>query len=284
MVMKKYIKLLRIKHYFKNLLIFLPLFFGKKVFTDSIFLSIAGFVAFCFCSSSIYIINDLCDIEKDRQHPKKCKRPIANGDVKIKTAIVITVVLFVAAISIQYVATRNLVSLIYLLAYFVLNIGYSLYFKNIPIVDIVILASGFVIRVLFGGQIAGIKVSEWLFLTIMSASLFMGLGKRRNEIIQQKSKGETRPVLKYYNEDFLNKFMYLCLAIAICFYSLWAINFTNKRMIWTVPIVIVLAMKYCLDIESDDSDGDPIEVIFKDKILILLSLLYGFTMCTIIYL
>lgn len=282
--MRKYIKLLRVNHYFKNLLIFLPLFFGKKAFTDLMFLSLAGFVAFCFCSSSIYIINDLCDVEKDRQHPKKCKRPIASGEVKIKTAIVITVVLFIAAIVIQYVATRSLVSLIYLLVYFVLNIGYSLCLKNIPIVDVVVLASGFVIRVLFGGQITGVEVSEWLFLTIMSASLFMGLGKRRNEVLQQESKVETRPVLKYYNEDFLNKFMYLCLAIAICFYSLWAINFHNKRMVWTVPIVIVLAMKYCLDIESKNSDGDPIEVIFKDKMLILLSLLYGFAMCTIIYL
>lgn len=281
--MKKYIKLLRVKHYFKNLLIFLPLFFGEKFFTNSIFISISGFVAFCFCSSSIYIINDLCDVEKDRQHPTKCKRPIASGDVKIKTAIVITVVLFAAAIAIQYFATRSWVSLIYLLVYFALNIGYSLNLKNIPIVDIVVLASGFVIRVLFGGQIVNVEVSEWLFLTIMSASFFMGLGKRRNEIIQQESKGETRPVLKYYNEDFLNKFMYLCLAIAICFYSLWAINFHNKRMVWTVPIVIVLAMKYCLDIESNNSDGDPIEVIFKDKLLILLAFVYAVTISAIVY-
>ena len=111
----------------------------------------------------------------------------------------------------------------------------------------------------------------------------MGLGKRRNELIKYNSEYETRKVLKYYSKDFLDKFMYLCLAISICFYSLWTINNTNKILIYTVPLVIIIAMKYSLDIECSDSDGDPVEVIVKDKVLILLAILYGIAVSGIIY-
>lgn len=150
--------------------------------------------------------------------------------------------------------------------------------KNIPIIDVVILASGFVIRVFYGGCITGVLISKWLYLVIVTGSLYMGLGKRRNELRAQM---DTREVLKFYNEGFLDKNMYVCVALVNVFYALWSIEMPNPRMIWTVPFFLVLLMCYSLDVESD-SDGDPVEVIIHDKVLI--GILIAYTICIFILL
>ena len=155
--------------------------------------------------------------------------------------------------------------------YFILNIGYSFGLKDIPIVDVVILASGFVIRVFYGGFITGVEVSKWLYLVITTGSLYMGLGKRRNELKKQKN---TRNVLNLYNIPFLDKNMYVCVALTIVFYSLWTLEWSNGLMIWTVPIFIVLMLCYSFDIERD-SDGDPVEVLLGNKIILFILLVYS---------
>ena len=160
-----------------------------------------------------------------------------------------------------------------------LNIGYSFGLKNKPIIDIIILVSGFVIRVMVGGVVANIEISNWLYLTILSISTYLGLGKRRNEL-RKNDKLDTRKVLKYYSKEFLDKNMYMCMSLAICFFSLWTMQNENKMMIWTVPIVIILALCYSLDIEKEEAYGDPIEVIMSDKKIILLGALYvAVTLC-----
>lgn len=152
--------------------------------------------------------------------------------------------------------------------------------KNIPIVDIVILASGFVIRIFYGGIITNITISKWLYLVITVGSLYMGLGKRRNEL---KKQTKTRDVLKYYNVNFLDKNMYVCVALSIVFYSLWTLEMPNPQISWTIPIFIILLMCYSLDVEGD-SDGDPVEVILHDKILIGLLVLYALFIFILLYL
>jgi len=152
--------------------------------------------------------------------------------------------------------------------------------KNVPIMDIAILVSGFLIRVIYGGVICNIEVSNWLYLTVMAISFYMGLGKRRNEIIKQGT--ESRKVLKFYNYEFLDKNMYMSLAITIVFYSLWcmdigAVSNSLINIIWTVPLVLIICMKYSLDIEGD-SLGDPVDVILSDKLLLGLALIYGLIM------
>ena len=151
--------------------------------------------------------------------------------------------------------------------------------KNKPIIDVVILASGFVIRVLFGGLITGVEISKWLYLVIVTGSLYMGLGKRRNEL---RAQTDTREVLKYYNENFLDKNMYVCVALVNVFYALWSIEMPNPRMIWTVPFFIVLLMCYSLDVEGD-SDGDPVEVIIHDKALIGIIITYVMCIFVLLY-
>ena len=256
--MKKYIELLRIKHYIKNILIFVPMFFGGTIFAkDKLIHGVLGFIAFCMVSSAIYVINDLRDIEKDRKHPTKRNRPLASGRVKTQQGIIAMIgCLFIACII--SVVLGNVSAVILLGLYFALNVGYSVGLKNKPIIDIAILASGFVIRI-------------WLYLVITVGSLYMGLGKRRNEL---KKQTETREVLKYYNVAFLDKNMYVCVALTNVFYALWTFEMPNPKVSWTIPIFIILLMCYSLDIEGE-SDGDPVEVILHDKILIGLILIYA---------
>lgn len=274
--MKKYLQLIRVKHWIKNILIFIPLICSGLLTYNNLLLCICGFFAFNFVSSFIYIINDIKDIEKDKLHPRKKERPLASGKIKKKTAIIIAIIMVILAITINSVIMKSIfnIPLIFLIAYIIINIFYSCGFKNIAIVDIVLLATGFVLRIYYGASIIGIEVSNWLFLTIMSASLFLGLGKRKKELINNK---ESRKVLKEYNEAFLDKFQYLCLTLTIVFYSLWTIEQDIKYLSFSIPILIIIFMKYSLNIEKNN-EGDPTTILYQDRILLLLCFVYGIIM------
>ena len=278
--MEKYLKLLRVKHYVKNVLVFLPMFFGGVIFEKyRIINACLGFMAFSLLSSVVYIINDYQDIEKDRNHPTKKNRPLANGTISKKNAIACAVVLLALIFPCAYYIDNYMAS-VYLILYLLLNVFYSMGLKNKPIIDVVILASGYVIRVLYGGLITSVEISKWLYLVIVTGSLYMGLGKRRNEL---RTQTDTREVLRFYNERFLDKNMYVCIALVNVFYALWSIEMPNPRMIWTVPIFMVLLMYYSLDVEGD-SDGDPVEVIIHDKALIAIIIAYSTTIFALLYL
>ena len=145
--------------------------------------------------------------------------------------------------------------------------------------DVVILASGFVIRVLYGGAIVAIEVSPMLILTVLMFSLYMGLGKRRNE--KRKIKNDTREVLKYYTDAFLDKNMYMCLTLGIVFYSIWSLALEN--MIYTVCFVVIICMRYNLIIERE-SLGDPVDVLLSDKVLIALVIMFLCSLVLILFL
>ena len=277
--MKDYLKLLRIKHYIKNLLVFVPMFFAGKIFeVDKLVDASIGFLCFCLVSSAIYIFNDYRDIDKDRKHEKKRNRPLASGKIKPSVAITIMVVCILIAGALS-VWLGNVWGGVCLLLYLILNIAYSMGLKNKPIVDIAILASGFVIRIFYGGFITDIEISKWLYLVITAGSLYMGLGKRRNEL---KKQTDTREVLKYYNVPFLDKNMYVCVALANVFYAMWTLDMSNDKMIWTVPVFTLLLMKYSLDVEKD-SDGDPVEVIVHDKVLSAIVIIYAVCVFLLLY-
>lgn len=291
--MKEYLKLMRIHHYIKNFLIFVPLFFAKKLFEIEM-LSKAGvaFVAFSLLSSVVYIINDIQDIEKDREHPTKCKRPLASGKISKRNAYICVAVLSIIICLLMHWQNVQLIQAWILIIYFVTNIFYScMGGKNIPIIDIMILASGFLLRILWGALVTDITVSNWLYLTITAMAFWMGLGKRRNELKNMNS-GNTRKVLKYYTYSFLDKNMYMCMSLMIIFYSLWSVdavtlvNVSSNKLVWSVPLVIVIAMKYSLDIEMDgenESDGDPVNVLLKDKALLVMGVVFVIIMYMLIY-
>ncbi len=278
---KNYLKLIRVTHYVKNILIFLPLFFGdfyKDI--NNIFICIIGFILFSLIASIVYVINDICDIEKDRKHEIKKHRPLASGVVSKKEAYVIIVFLVIAILLtslFMYNIKVSYLSFILIATYVIINILYSKWLKNVPLVDIVILVSGFLIRVFYGAIIIDADVSNWLYLTVMSASFYMGFGKRRNEII--KSKCNTRKVLKYYNKEFLDRNMYVCLTLTIVFYAMWTVDpkvtdiLHYNWLIWTVPIIMLILFQYSLIVEKD-SYGDPVDIILHSKSLLLLVLFY----------
>lgn len=279
----QYFKLIRVKHYIKNFLIFLPLFFsGLYSNINNIFICLLGFVMFSAACSVVYVVNDICDVEKDRNHPQKKSRPLASGEVSIKEAYGIIIFLIVFIISIASILLFNGVSYLSLVLTFIylcLNILYSKWLKNVVLIDVIILVSGFLIRLFLGSVLIDTYVSNYLYLTVIAGAFYLGFGKRRNEMI--KSDNSTRKVLQYYNKDFLDKNMYVCLALTIVFYSMWAVDpmVINKvhhnMLVWTVPLIMIILFQYSLIIEKD-SFGDPVEVILHNKALLITSLLYIF--------
>lgn len=281
--LKNYIKLMRFKHCIKNILILLPLIFSGSFFvTEKLIPAVFAFVSFTFLASSVYALNDICDREKDRMHPRKKNRPIASGAVSVKEGIVIFAVSFMLSMLANYFTGGGILSYACLLVYFAMNVFYSGGIKNVPILDVVILAAGFMIRLIYGGIATDMEISGWLYLTIIMVSFYMGMGKRRNELDRKGENTSTRGVLKYYSYAFLYKNMYMCLGLAEVFYALWAMDTGVRFMLWTVPLIIVAGLKYSLDIEGED-DGDPVEVIAADKILWILILLYSAVVITLIY-
>ena len=270
--MKKYFELIRVKHWIKNILIFIPLICSSEFNKNNIINTIFAFFAFSFATSFIYILNDIRDLEKDKLHPRKCKRPLPSGKIKKNVAIYIAIILLIFSVVINYIINKDLLNFSFylLLLYIVINILYSMGLKNIAIIDVILLASGFVIRVYYGAAIDGIEVSSWLFLTILNASLFLGLGKRKKELDNNK---KSRKVLEEYNKDFLDKFQYIELALTLVFYSLWTMEQDTKFLVFTIPIVIIIFMRYCLIIEKSD-EGDPTTILYQDKMLIFLSIIY----------
>ena len=286
--MKHYIKLMRVHHYIKNLLVFVALACsGQLLNAEKMLAGVSGFVAFCMLSSVVYIVNDIRDKEKDRHHPTKCKRPIAAGTVSVKNAWILAAILLLITVFCNGL-TFHVTSTLLLGLYLILNLAYSFGLKNVPIVDITILVAGFLIRILYGAFITDITISNWLYLTVIAFSFYFALGKRRNEL-KQLGDGDTRQVLKSYPVNFLDKSMGMCLTLGNVFYALWSVDestmfhYNNQYMIFTVPIVLLISLKYSLDVEGD-SDGDPVEVLLHDNILLLLCMLYLAVMLIVLYL
>ena len=279
--MTAYIRLLRPKHCIKNILVVLPLVFSGRLLERPLLeQTAAAFVAFCMVASLVYIINDIRDAERDRQHPTKCRRPIASGAVSPSHAAVeagvLALLLGVMGVWIGF----SWESWLCLLAYLVLNLGYSLGLKNVPILDIAILVSGFLLRVLFGSAVTGIATSGWLYLTVTSVAFYMGLSKRRGEL--RTSSSSTRRVLRYYNDAFLSQNMQMCLTLAVVFYSLWSVD-RGGHLMWTVPLVMCICLRYSMVVEGN-SDGDPVEVVFQDKVLFVLACVFGVITLALLYL
>lgn len=277
--MKERLRLIRPAHCLKNLLVLLPLVFsGKLTQAPSAIQALCAFVCFCLLSSAVYVFNDLCDLTRDRLHPRKCTRPLAAGTVRIPEAVGIAVLLLSAltALSIwQALPTR---AWLCLGAYLLLNLSYSLELKNIPILDVLLLAAGFELRVLFGAAVIGVPVSSWLYLTVAFFSLYMGFGKRRGD-------ARSASATTVYTPVFLERAMQLCLTLALVFYSLWSAGagLAGSRMLWTVPLAVCICLKYAGDLDAG-AEGDPVELLLHDRVLLLLSLAFTVLVLLLLYL
>ena len=290
-MIKNYLKLIRVKHWMKNGMVFLPLFFSINLLNGNMLInSIIAFFAFSFTASIVYVINDINDIEKDKLHPIKKKRPLASGVISKKNAYITIAVLVILTIILMlflYKITKIIFVFIIPIAYILINILYSKWLKHIPIIDVVVIVCGFVLRVMYGGVSISVEVSKYLYLMIIFGSFYLGFGKRRNEIIKNGDK--SRKVLALYNKDFLDKNMYVALALAVVSYTLWCVDpatvqrIGNDYVFWTIPLLMIILQLYSLNIEGN-SHGDPTEVILADKKLLITAVIYVLVMGGILYL
>lgn len=275
--MKKYLQLLRVKNYVKNFLIPFPFVFSGKFleFDHTYITMLIGFVAFCFMSSAVYILNDIIDVKKDRLHPKKSKRPIASGAVPIAMAVVIAI-LCVSISLIGMWILGNVAAAMFLCAYLVLNVAYSLFFKKYPVIDIAVLSLFFILRIYYGGILISVPVSVYLYLTIMSVAFMMGSNKRKKE---KAHNDDCRDTLKLYSCEFLSKVSQMFMGLGIVFYTLWVLSDTNILLNKTIlhisiffVIVILIYYQYAVD---NDEDGNPVDILLSNPVLMILSILYA---------
>ena len=278
--MKSYVKEMRVKSWIKNVFVFVPLVFALELRNaEKLLATLIAFAAFCLVSSAIYVFNDICDADKDATHPIKRARPIASGAISKRSAAVFAALLAIAGIAVG--ASVGVSAVVLIAAYTMLNLLYSLWLKHIPVLDCFCVATGFVLRVYTGGAASGEHISDWLFLTVAAASLFMAFGKRRGELLKVGDTA-TRKVLRLYDAVFLNGMVFVCAGLSIVFYALWAM-YRGSNMIYTVPIILFLVSKYLLLIHNSDSHGDPMTVVFEDKILLLSCAAYALLVILFLY-
>lgn len=284
------IKLLRIKDWAKNLFLFIPAFFAGKFFDlRNIELLAGGFMAFSFLASSIYIINDYRDVEDDRKHPTKSKRPLASGKVKKSTGMIVAIMLFVAGTILAYLVDNSGKFLFLLGIYYMLNLGYSFGLKNISIVDIIIVSAGFVLRVKGGAVLGRIDTTEWLIIMTFLLALFMAIGKRRDDVMLKLSTGnDMRKAIKGYTLDYLNILLGLVCAVIIVAY----INYTvsgalykefGHRLYYTSLFVIAGIMRYLQIIFVLNNSGSPTDILYRDRFIQITLLLWITSFFVILY-
>lgn len=254
------------RHWVKNLFLFAAPFFGGRLFhSETLITALPAFIAFSLCASAAYIYNDIKDVETDRLHPRKRMRSIASGSITKEKALLFAISLTVVSFILSYRISH--VFFYFVLTYLLIQIFYSLRLKNIALVDIFCIASGFVIRVLAGGAAFRIDVSQWLLLTMFMISLVLATGKRLGEakLLQEKVESH-RKSLTVYSISTLNEILVISSAASLIAYALYTLE-QSQRLIYTIPIVTFGLFRYLL--LSKQGIGDPTDVLTGDKEMIL---------------
>lgn len=286
---KNIVILTRPKHWVKNLFLYIPLFFSASLFhIQQLVMVTEGFIAFCLVASGVYILNDYKDIEKDKLHPIKKHRPLASGIITSPVAFVIMGVCLASGIFLGwYIGVKFL---FILMLYLFINIAYSLGLKNIAILDVFILAAGFMLRIKGGGIIADIGISQWLMVMVFLLALFMALGKRRDDIILKSSSGkEIRQSLSGYNMDFLNVSLAIVSAIIVVAYLMYTLSTAvilrlgTYRLYYTGFFVIAGLMRYLQLIYVKNDSGSPTKIAYKDRFIQACIVLWGLSFYLLIY-
>ena len=274
--MTKYFKLLRVEQWVKNLFVFLPLFFSGNILNVDLFAkSIFAFVIFSLAASSIYIINDYSDIESDRKHPEKRKRPLASGAISKASALFILTVALVAAMSLlfflhQYFLINISKFSVIIGTYLLINLAYTFKLKHVAIIDVTIISLGFVLRVLAGGYITEIPISQWAILLTFILALVLALGKRRGELINAQISGKTRKSLDGYNVQFADIALSISVTLAIVSYLMFTVqpevqNRFGIKIFYTFIFVVFAFMRYLQQTLVYNRTESPTKIIYKDR-------------------
>jgi decaprenyl-phosphate phosphoribosyltransferase len=282
------IKIARPTQYIKNFFIFLPIFFDLRINNiDLIFNCLIAFVAFSATASGIYVLNDYCDIKDDKKHPKKKFRPIASGKINKLNAKFISIIFIVIGFTLMFTLSLN--ALITLFAYTMLNIFYSLYLKHFAIIDIIIIALGFVIRVLIGSIVTGIELSMWIIIMTFLLALFLALAKRRSDVLIFTSTGKImRKVVKGYTLQFLDISLAMISSIVIVAYIVFITQGVNqngysKHLYLTTFFVIIGFLRYFQAIFVFNKSDAPEMIVLKDYFFQLILISWVVTYYFIIY-
>jgi 4-hydroxybenzoate polyprenyltransferase len=286
----RYIKLLRIHHWVKNLFIFIPIFFaGHITDLEDIYHLLGGFISFSLVASFVYIFNDLFDIEKDKLHPEKRYRPIPSGEVSKTTAIVFASLCFVVGYWIALKLAGDF--LIILSGYLVINILYTVHLKKIAIVDITLISIGFLLRILAGGVLGEVPVSKWLVLLTFFLSMILALAKRRNDLIIMEETGvNSRKVVEHYNLQFIDISLTIMAVITVVSYIMYTVSeevvtrLNNEYVYLTSLLVVVGLLRYLQLTLVYQKSASPVRILLKDIFIQVIIILWGGIFFVILYL
>ena len=281
-------KTMRPRQWTKNVFIFAALVFDKQLFiVDSFLRTLAGFALFCLISSCVYIFNDLADVEADRQHPEKKNRPIASGKLPVSAAWTAGIVFVILTLGLAYILAPTFAGVV--AGYFLLNLAYSNYLKHIPILDVLIISIGFVLRVGAGVTLIAVeRFSPWLYIVMFLLSLFLGFGKRRAELaLLAHGAGSHRKVLDGYTLPLLDQYIMIVSGTTIVAYSLYTFSAPNvpenHSMMLTIPFLVYAIFRYLYLIEVEHAGGTPEEVLLSDRPFQISMLLWAVTVIIIFY-
>lgn len=272
---KAIITLLRPHQWLKNVFIFLPLFFDRRLMDlDYMKPAFIAFFAYCLAASGIYCFNDIYDVEADRIHPKKCSRPVANGAISIPIAYSIMAICFILSISILSIGEGSLFELLILLFYIIINIAYCIKLKHIAIVDVFIISLGFVLRVLMGGFSTGIYLSHWIILMTFLLALFLAFAKRRDDVVIFEESGvKTRKNINRYNVEFMNQTIGIVAGITMICYIMYTVSpevmdrFGSKNLYLTSFFVLAGIIRYLQVTIVDLRSGSPTNILIHDRFI-----------------
>jgi 4-hydroxybenzoate polyprenyltransferase len=263
------IKSMRPKQWAKNIFIFSALIFDRKLLDPDAFLhTLAGTVLFSLIASAVYILNDIADRDSDLQHPSKKDRPIASGQLSIQAAWVAGILLLLISLPLAYFLSPTF--LVVCVVYFILNLTYSAKLKHIPLIDVLVLASFYLLRVVAGTTLIVVeRFSPWLFVVTSLFALFIGLGKRRAELVLQiNNSGSSRPVLDGYSIEFLDQLITIVSGMTVVTYSLYTFSAPslpeNHSMMLTIPFVLYGIFRYLYLIQTGEG-GAPEDIALSDR-------------------
>lgn len=287
--LRVFLKLLRIYQWTKNLLVFAALIFAGELFDFPVLIkSFFAFISFCFAASSAYILNDIIDIEKDRLHPEKSNRPLPRGEVSIPVAFGLVVVLAGVALLLAYGLGLKFVFV--LCIYVFLTVSYSLWWKNFFLLDVLVLALGFVTRAIAGAVAINVVFSNWLIVCTLFLALFLGLAKRRSELLLLKDDAENhRSVLVYYTVEYLDQLLVIVAGSALITFTIYTCSpevvtrLGTDRLYLSLPFVIYGLFRYFYLVRYEGMGSDPSKVLLTDKPILLCVLLWVITVIGIIY-
>lgn len=290
--MKNLIRLIRPKQWIKNLVVLLPIFFGGALLSpEALWEGLVTALSFSFAASSIYCLNDIVDVEDDRHHPLKCHRPLASGDISVSQGYVLMLLMFVLSmVSAFLLHEQQAQTAGVILFYWLLNIAYCLKLKQYAIIDVCVVAFGFVLRILAGGFATSIHLSKWIVLMTFLLMLFLSFAKRRDDVVRMNETGRApRQNTIRYNLTFINQAITITASVTLVCYIMYTVspetirNFHTDYLYLTSVFVLVGLLRYIQIAVVDKKSGDPTKVILRDRFTQCVVLAFGLSFLFIIY-